>query len=446
MTVPQDQSDQLARSLLEWYRANRRDLPWRGGSAYAVWISEIMLQQTQVATVIPFFLRFMERFPTIEALAGAPVDDVLQQWAGLGYYARARNLHRAARLVVGSHGSRLPDTLEAIERLPGIGRYTAGAILSIAYSVRIPLVDANVARVLSRLFGLRGDPKSTRNQAALWGLAEQLVPAEAPGDFNQGLMELGALICRPDDPLCERCPLLLNCFAGNSPDPTELPEIPPGRATVAVSHSSAFIMRQPESSGRFDTHSLLINPIPEPGTPQYLTSNTQYPIPNTQHEVLIVQRPMHGLWGGLWEFPRVVCERGETAEEAAIRAAREIVGLDVAAVARLGLVKHSVTHHRISLYGIVARQVVADQGARPLQCAAVRWAPVEDLERYAFAAPQAILRDMLGRHLSNAAGHGNPLAILDPGGITQPPDSGLFQLPNSIGESEGDPIEGGSSK
>src|SRR5262249_29506114 len=161
---------------------HKRDLPWRGASPYAVWVSEIMLQQTQVATVIPFFHRFLERFPTVEALAAAPIEEVLKYWAGLGYYARARNLHRAAQVVVETHGGRVPDSPEEIEALPGIGRYTSGAILSMAYGVPRPIVDANVIRVLSRVFGLRGDPKSSANHTALWALAERLVPADAPGD------------------------------------------------------------------------------------------------------------------------------------------------------------------------------------------------------------------------------------------------------------------------
>ena len=187
--VEAEQKSRIVEALVAWYRDHKRDLPWRGATPYAIWVSEIMLQQTQVATVIPFFLKFMERFPTVEALAEAPLEEMLKYWAGLGYYARARNLHRAAQMVTERFGGELPQTAEEIESLPGIGRYTSGAILSIAFQAPRPLVDANVIRVLSRVFGLRGDPKSTANQAALWSLAEQLVPQDRPGDFNQGLME-----------------------------------------------------------------------------------------------------------------------------------------------------------------------------------------------------------------------------------------------------------------
>ncbi|HZO88733.1 MAG TPA: A/G-specific adenine glycosylase [Chthonomonadaceae bacterium] len=356
-----DTKEDIAARLLAWYRAHKRDLPWRGGSPYAVWVSEIMLQQTQVATAIPYFLRFMERFPTVEALAAAPIEEVLKYWAGLGYYARARNLHRAAQMVVEKFGGRVPDTPEEIESLPGIGRYTAGAILSMAYNLPRPLVDANVIRVLSRVFGLRGDPKSAANQAALWSLAEQLVPSEAPGDFNQALMELGALICEPADPKCERCPLLPHCVAGNSPDPSALPELPPGRATVTVTHSAALIRDEP---GR----------------------------------VLIVQRPLHGLWGGLWEFPRVVCASGESPQEGAARAARKVAGVEVEIGARIGKVKHGVTHHRITLYGFAACLKAPDAVPTPRECAAVRWESLDVLNDYAFSSPQALLRAALLNH------------------------------------------------
>ncbi len=367
--------EEIAARLPAWYRVHKRDLPWRGASPYAVWVSEIMLQQTQVMTVIPYFTRFLEHFPTVEALAAAPLEEVLKYWAGLGYYARARNLHRAAQKVVEQFGGRVPDTPEEIETLPGIGRYTAGAILSIAYNLPRPLVDANVIRVLSRIFGLRGDPKSAANQAALWSLAEQLVPTDAPGDFNQALMELGALVCEPVEPKCEGCPVLAVCVAGNSPDPSALPEIPPGRATVAVTHSAALIR---DEAGR----------------------------------VLIVQRPPHGLWGGLWEFPRVVCASGESPQEGAARAAREVVGVEVEIGARLGKVKHGVTHHRITLYGFAARLLPPDTVPTPRDCAAVRWERLDALENYAFSSPQVLLRNALLAHAAKEAA-GNVQAALD---------------------------------
>ena len=364
--VEAEQKSRIVEALVAWYRDHKRDLPWRGATPYAIWVSEIMLQQTQVATVIPFFLKFMERFPTVEALAEAPLEEMLKYWAGLGYYARARNLHRAAQMVTERFGGELPQTAEEIESLPGIGRYTSGAILSIAFQAPRPLVDANVIRVLSRVFGLRGDPKSTANQAALWSLAEQLVPQDRPGDFNQGLMELGALICSPTDPKCERCPLLPDCIAGNSADPSALPEFPPGRATIAVTHSAALIR---DNAGRF----------------------------------LIVQRPLHGLWGGLWEFPRVVCEPGEPPAEGAARAALEVVGLKVEIGAKIGRIKHGVTHHRITLYGFDARLPHPHPAPQALDCAAFRWETPDALANHAFSSPQVLLREALHTYLHREA-------------------------------------------
>ena len=348
----------IAADLLTWYRLHKRDLPWRGAAPYAVWVSEIMLQQTQVATVIPFFLRFLERFPTVEALASASIEDVLNYWAGLGYYARARNLHRAAQMVVEIHGGKIPDTPAAIEALPGIGRYTSGAILSIAHNIPRPIVDANVIRVLCRVFGLRGDPKSAAVQSQLWALAERLVPSDFPGDFNQGLMELGALVCEPADPKCELCPLLPYCAAGNSAEPNRLPEFPPGKAAIAAAHSSALLR-------------------------------------NSAGQVLIIQRPLHGLWGGLWEFPRTTCQTGETADEAAVRAAREVVGLEIEVGDKIATVKHGVMHYKITLTGYAARLKDSDAIPVCLECSAFRWEAPESLENYPFSSPQVLLRNAL---------------------------------------------------
>ncbi len=353
-----EKAERIASRLQVWFAAHRRDLPWRGGTPYAVWVSEIMLQQTQVATVIPFFLRFLERFPTVEALAAAPIDEVLRHWAGLGYYARARNLHRAAQIVVERYAGQLPQTPREIESLPGIGRYTSGAILSIAYDIPRPIVDANVIRVVSRLFGLRGDPKSSANQATLWGLAERLVPLQRPGDFNQALMELGALICDPAEPKCDRCPLYADCCAALMPDPSALPEIPEGRATVRLTHASALIR-------------------------------------NAEDGFLIVQRPAQGLWGGLWEFPRVTCNASETPQEGALRAGKEVAGMEIRVGERIGSVKHTVTHHKITLYGFLAQPLALEAFAQPQSVAAAQWLSLEAMEAFAFSSPQTILRNAL---------------------------------------------------
>jgi A/G-specific adenine glycosylase len=213
--------------LLRWYRRVRRPLPWRRDTdPYRVWVSEIMLQQTTVAAVTPKYEAFMARFPTLKSLASASEDAVLKQWAGLGYYSRARNLRRAAIDIVSKHGGRFPSAFDDMHALPGIGRYTAGAIGSIAFQAPWPLVDGNVARVFSRLFGLKGRAKDPAFLKTVWPKAEQLVHKTAPGDWNQALMELGATVCTPESPSCGACPLSAECvaFAKNLQDELPLPE------------------------------------------------------------------------------------------------------------------------------------------------------------------------------------------------------------------------------
>lgn len=200
--------------LLAWYRRAQRDLPWRKRvSPYRTWISEIMLQQTTVAAVIPKYEVFLRRFPDIPSLAAASESLVLKHWAGLGYYRRARNLRRAARVIMSEHGGRFPSDFDSILALPGVGRYTAGAILSIAFSKPYPVVDGNVIRVFSRLFGLRGKPRDPSFEKKIWSRAEALLPRRTPGDWNQALMELGATVCTPDSPSCGRCPVAKSCVA-----------------------------------------------------------------------------------------------------------------------------------------------------------------------------------------------------------------------------------------
>ncbi|MCI0477261.1 MAG: A/G-specific adenine glycosylase, partial [Anaerolineales bacterium] len=205
----------FAARLLTWYAKHKRDLPWRRDAhdPYCVWISETLLQQTQVATVIPYYERFLARFPTTRALASARLDDVLKTWEGAGYYARARNLHRAAKEIVARFDGKIPSTVEELQTLPGIGRYTAGAIASIAFERDAPAVDGNVTRVLCRYFKIESDPKNAQTQKKLWKLAETLLPRGHAGNFNQALMELGATVCVPRNPHCAACPLARGCQA-----------------------------------------------------------------------------------------------------------------------------------------------------------------------------------------------------------------------------------------
>ncbi|MBI3289571.1 MAG: A/G-specific adenine glycosylase, partial [Elusimicrobia bacterium] len=225
----------LAADLLRWYRAAKRDMPWRRDpTPYRVWISEIMLQQTTVAAVTPKYDLFLRRFPSVSALAAAPEEEVLKHWAGLGYYSRARNLRRAALAIVADHGGRFPSDFDALLALPGVGRYTAGAILSIAFAKPYPLVDGNVVRVFSRLFAMEGRAKDAAFVKKMWPLAESLVPRRNPGDWNQALMELGATICSPESPACGACPVSRRCLAFNQGRPDRLPLPEARREPIAL--------------------------------------------------------------------------------------------------------------------------------------------------------------------------------------------------------------------
>src|SRR3990172_538269 len=220
----------IAQRLLRWYRKEGRDLPWRRtADPYAIWISEIMLQQTQVSTVIPYYERFMAAFPTVADLAHAPLGTVLKVWEGLGYYARARNLHRAAKMILEQHQVIMPEDIGALASLPGIGRSTAGAIVSIAYGKKAPILDGNVRRVLCRLFAIRQNPSLLPVQKRLWGLSEGLVPEKDPRSFNQALMDLGAMVCLPKDPDCPACCLKPFCLAYQKGIQKSLPIKSPGK-------------------------------------------------------------------------------------------------------------------------------------------------------------------------------------------------------------------------
>ncbi len=299
--------------LLDWYRVNRRDLPWRRiRDPYAVWISEAMLQQTRVETVIPYWERFLARFPDIASLAAAEPDAVLGAWSGLGYYSRARNLHRAAKEVATRHGGRLPDTAEGLRELPGIGRYTAGAVASIACDRPEPVVDGNVARVLARLHGIRDDIKRPSVAARLWEHAAELARGPNPGDLNQALMELGALVCTPRAPSCPACPLRRRCQAHRAGDAEDLPVKARKAAPRAVEAVAALILRR----GR----------------------------------VLAVRRPPRGLLGGLWELPGGELAPRERPEAGLRRALRERTGLAIVAAERRGEVRHVFTHRLLRLH------------------------------------------------------------------------------------------------
>jgi A/G-specific adenine glycosylase len=313
----------IRRALPAWYRRHSRPLPWRATrDPYRIWISEIMLQQTTVVAVIPYFERFLSRFPTVEALALAPEDDVLRLWEGLGYYSRARNIHRAAQIITSELGSRFPDRVEALQDLPGIGRYTAGAIASFAFDKRAPIVEANTLRLYCRLLGYRGDPRSADGQQRLWEFAEAILPRNSPGTFNQALMELGATVCTPAQPKCDACPLRRHCATFALGAQEEIPQAA-RRPTITEVAEVAVVV---ERGGRF----------------------------------LLLRRPAGERWAGLWDFVRFPENRERPASASSPRRPREaVIGIsdDVerasGVVAEIGeqltVLRHSVTRYRITL-------------------------------------------------------------------------------------------------
>ena len=309
-------------SLVAWYRRAQRDLPWRRApwheDPYAIWVSEIMLQQTRVETVAPRWLRWIARFPTVRSLAAASPDEVMEEWAGLGYYARARNLHAAAREVSERYNGELPDDADAIRALPGIGRYTAGAILSLAFGRRAPILDGNVIRVLTRVARIDGDPKSADVQKHLWTLAAELVADGDPADVNQGLMELGAMVCLPRAPLCLVCPLRDHCAA---------------RAAGVV-----------ES-------------YPNASRPTLVKEVAQIAVLVTRRKkLLLLRRPPRGLWGGLYEFPTGELRADDhDRARAAVRVAGELTGLTFTSAGATPLVEfdHVLSHRRMRFHGYV---------------------------------------------------------------------------------------------
>ena len=310
----------LAHRLLAWYRRSKRDLPWRRDrDPYRVWVSEIMLQQTRVEVVAPRFVRFLERFPSVEALARSPIDDVLAEWSGLGYYSRARSLHAAAQAVHEQHGGRFPRDVEAALALPGIGRYTAGAILSIAYGLPAPIVDGNVERVLTRVHALAGDPRKAPLKERLWTLAASLIPPKRASEFNQALMELGATVCLPRGPKCEVCPLSALCKAHERGEPARFPELKRDERQVKVRLAALLVERE----GQFLLERRA--KTDERGAPAYLR--------------------------GLWGFPCVeISSDGDIAH--LFRRLETVAGplqAGTTDMARLGSVRHAITFRRITL-------------------------------------------------------------------------------------------------
>ena len=332
----------LARKLLAWFGASARDLPWRRTrDLYAIWVSEIMLQQTQVATVIAYWKRFMARFPTVRALAESDEHEVLRLWEGLGYYRRARQLHAAARKIVGDHGGRVPVAFDTLRSLPGIGRYTAGAILSIGRDQRLPILEANTIRVLSRLTGYTGDVRTAAGQRHLWEVAESILPIRNCGTFNQALMELGSEICTPRGAACEQCPVAMLCDA-----------------------------RRKNVVGR----------IPRPAARKKYEEVTEVAVViRLGDRVLLRQCKPGERWAGLWDFPRFAVE-ADYVDGQIVSRTRELVGLKVVVTQRLVTLKHGVTRFRITLH---CHEATVHPRSRPAKLQAAKWVKIGALTEVA---------------------------------------------------------------
>lgn len=334
----------LSQSLLIWYDQFGRDLPWRQNrDPYAIWVSEIMLQQTQVKTVIPYYQQWLTQFPTIEALAIADQQQVLKAWQGLGYYARARNLHRAAQQVVNCYAGKFPRQLEQVLGLAGIGRTTAGGILSAAFDQPVAILDGNVKRILARLVGLRVPPSKALNQ--LWQWSESLLDSTRPRDFNQALMDLGATVCTPRNPACDRCPWVSCCQA------------------YALDLQSSIPMREARS------------PLPHKLIGVAV-------IWNDQGQILIDKRRQDGLLGGLWEFPGGKLELGETISTCIRREIKEELGIEIEVGDRLVAIDHVYTHFSVTLTVHHCRHLSGQP--QPLACDEIRWVTLDEIDQYPF--------------------------------------------------------------
>jgi A/G-specific adenine glycosylase len=323
--------------LLQWFKKHGRDLPWRRTrNPYRIWISEIMLQQTQVDTVIPYYQRFLKAFPTVATLAKAGLSRVLKIWEGLGYYSRARHLHQAAKRIVEEFNGRIPDRLDELLSLPGIGRYTAGAILSIAYNKAAPILDGNVKRVLSRVYAVSTPPRDPKTENFLWTLSESLVPKGHAGSFNEALMDLGATVCTPKKPSCSLCPLRNLCRAKAIGNPERYPTKVKKRKIPHVNGVSAVIVRD--------------------------------------GKVLLHQRPPRGFSGGLWEFPNWRVQREKNPGRRLVKWITDEKRLRVAVKGRVGSFEQTYSHFKLTLH-VYHCQALDGEGSG-------RWVTIRDLHRF----------------------------------------------------------------
>jgi A/G-specific adenine glycosylase len=341
----------IVSNLLSWYAVNARELPWRRqgnhkrrqSNPYAVWISEIMLQQTRVETVIPYYERWMAHFPTLAALAAASQQEVLSQWEGLGYYSRARNLHLAAQRILADYDGCFPSDVNTLRKLPGIGRYSAGAIASIAFDADEAALDGNIRRILARVFNLTEPAKSPAGERQLWQWATSLLPPGRAGDFNQALMDLGSSICLPQNPNCSVCPLAEECQARRLGVQAQRPVV-----------------------------------IPKPPIPHYMVTAA---VIRRNDRWLITQRPANGLLGGLWEFPGGKQQPGEELAVCLQREIQEELGVAVQVGEPVGIFRHAYTHYRVTLHAFYCDLPGAAQ-PQIIQVQDLRWVTAAELVDY----------------------------------------------------------------
>jgi A/G-specific adenine glycosylase len=333
------------KKLISWFQKHQRALPWRvRRTPYSTWISEIMLQQTQVQQVVPYYHRFIDQFPNIRSLAQAPILEVLKVWEGMGYYSRARHLHQSAQIIVDRFAGKIPADFQNLSQLPGIGRSTAGAILSLVYNQPFPVLDGNIRRVLIRYFYINQDPGETSTINKLWSHSRNILPLKNAGLFNEALMELGALICTPKNPTCSNCPLNGRCKGFSSGRPEALP-----------------VKKQKKPIPHFDVTAAVIR---------------------SGEKILITQRPEKGLLGGLWEFPGGKKEPGESLEQCLKREIQEELNIEIKVGERFIQVRHAYTHFRITLHCFFCRKLKGR--ILPLGVTDFRWVFPEELERFPF--------------------------------------------------------------
>lgn len=352
--IPPTRRRALQRALIRWFKRNARDLPWRRNrTPYRVWLSEIMLQQTRVDQVMNYYAHFLKRFPSIAALARAPLDDVLKRWEGLGYYTRARQLHAAAKRIMEQHGGRFPRDLDAIRALPGVGPYTSAAIGSLAFGHDAAVLDGNVIRVLARMMAFESDVAKPSSRAMLQEVADSLLPRGQAGVFNEAVMELGATVCTPRRPLCTRCPWARWCAARASGKMESYPR-KSKKKPVPHKHVGAGVVV--DGRGRF----------------------------------LIAQRKADSMLGGLWEFPGGSREAGETVQACIARELMEELGIKVEVGAHLITVRHVFSHFTMDLHAHVCR--IRAGRPRAIHCAAWKWVQLDELDQFAFGrADQKII-------------------------------------------------------